>query len=285
MFKGIRKSIKILKYLVLAIIVIILVSGYFWRGSIKDWWWATRQPELPTAVKAKIEVRSKKKEVNSSLENRNQKIENSSISSNSSNSSLSSEPQPIRIPSEINLAVPFTSQAPNARWDAFDEEMCEEASLVMVNRFYQNRGFESKDDQKNALREIQNWEEVNLPDWKSNNAEEIARVAREMLGYQSARTIQLTDFKQIKEQIAQSNPVILPAAGRELKNPNFKAPGPLYHMLVVRGWLSDGRIITNDPGTRRGEGYIYDEPTLWAAIHDWNSGDVINGQRVMIVLK
>ena len=94
-----------------------------------------------------------------------------------------------------------------------------------------------------------------------------------------------TDFKQIKEQIAQNNPVILPAAGRELKNPNFKAPGPLYHMLVVRGWLSDGRIITNDPGTRRGEGYIYDKSVLWDAIHDWNGGNVASGQKVMIVVK
>lgn len=279
--KRVKKSIKVIKYFVFVFVVIILVGGYFWRGNIKDWWWRYLQPELPTAVKAKIEVRSKQKEVSSSLENiseeesRKKKVESSNGDAR----------QPIEIPSEINLAVPFTSQSPFAKWDSFDEEMCEEASIVMANRFYQNRGFESKDDQENALREIQKWEEANLPDWKSNNAEEIARVAREMLGYKLAKIVQLTDFKQIKEQVAQNNPVILPSAGRELNNPNFKRPGPLYHMLVVRGWLADGRIITNDPGTRRGEGYIYDESTLWTAIHDWNGGDVINGQRVMIVLK
>lgn len=208
-----------------------------------------------------------------------------SLSSLSSTSSLSSKPKPIEIPAEINLAVPFTSQAPFARWDAFDEEMCEEAALAMVNRFYQNRQFSSKDDSQNALKEIKEWEEKNLLDWKSNNAEEIARVARKMLNYQSAKVIDLVDFQQIKEQLAQQNPVILPAAGRELKNPNFKQLGPLYHMLVVRGWLADGRIITNDPGTRRGQGYIYDQQILWDAIHDWNSGDVSNGKKVMVVLK
>lgn len=271
-----KRGRRLSKNLISIIIIFILVGGYFWRGSIKDWWWKRSQPELPKKTKIEDDKEDKEDKDQELSETSPEISDTSSISSNSSNSSL---------PSEINLVVPFTSQAPFSKWDSFDEEMCEEASLVMVNRFYQNRGFESKDDQENALREIQKWEEMNLPDWKSNNAEEIARVAREMLGYKSARVIQLTDFKQIKEQIAQSNPIILPAAGRELNNPNFKAPGPLYHMLVVRGWLSDGRIITNDPGTRRGEGYIYTESILWNAIHDWNSGDVGNGQRVMIVLK
>ncbi|KKQ89249.1 MAG: hypothetical protein UT11_C0031G0002 [Berkelbacteria bacterium GW2011_GWA2_38_9] len=275
-----RKSKKVLKYLVLIVAAIILIGGWFYRANIKDWWWQVRQPELPKAIPAKEDKEDKEDKDQEKSEIFKEISENSD-----SISSLSSEPQPIEIPSEINLAVPFTSQAPFSKWDSFDEEMCEEASLLMINRFYQNRGFASKDDQENALREIQKWEEVNLPDWKSNNAQEIARVAREMLGYKSAKVIPLTDFKQIKEQIAQNNPVILPAAGRELKNPNFKAPGPLYHMLVVRGWLSDGRIITNDPGTRRGEGYIYDKSVLWDAIHDWNGGNVASGQKVMIVVK
>lgn len=256
------------QYYILALFFISLSFGWLWQSEIKDWWWQISQPKLPEPIQA-VETRSLPKE-----EERSQKKEVSS-----------SQPKEITIPSEINLAVPFTSQAPFARWDAFDEEMCEEATLAMVNRFYQNRQFSSKDDAQNALQEIKDWEEKNLPDWQSNNAEEIARVAREMLGYQKARVIDLTDFQQIKEQLARQNPIILPAAGRELKNPNFKQPGPLYHMLVVRGWLTDGRIITNDPGTRRGLGYIYDQEILWNAIHDWNFGDVNNGKKVMIVIQ
>ena len=45
-------------------------------------------------------------------------------------------------------------------------------------------------------------------------------------------------------------PVLLPAAGRLLRNPYFSGQGPLYHMLVVKGYTRDGKIITDDPGTR-----------------------------------
>ena len=76
----------------------------------------------------------------------------------------------------------------------------------------------------------------------------------------------------------------MPAAGELLDNPHFKSP-PLYHMLVVRGFDSHQDIfITNDPGTRRGESYAYNRQKLFAAIHDWNNGDVLNGDKKMIVV-
>ncbi|KKR45570.1 MAG: hypothetical protein UT82_C0026G0013, partial [Parcubacteria group bacterium GW2011_GWB1_40_14] len=89
----------------------------------------------------------------------------------------------------------------------------------------------------------------------------------------------------IKRELAAGNPIIVPAAGRELGNPYFTSPGPLYHMLVIRGYTSDDKFITNDPGTRRGEEYTYKFDILMNAIHDWNGGDVINGKKVIIVLE
>ena len=85
-----------------------------------------------------------------------------------------------------------------------------------------------------------------------------------------AELIELNSIDDVKEIIRTGYPLILPCAGRELKNPNFKQPGPLYHMLVVKGFLADGAIITNDPGTRKGENYIYEADVLWNAIADWN---------------
>ena len=85
----------------------------------------------------------------------------------------------------------------------------------------------------------------------------------------------------------------MPSAGRELGNPNFKSPGPIYHNLVIRGYTKDGKFITNDPGTRKGEQYIYDQDVVMAAIHDWvpkgdrtiaANGDVATGQRVVLVV-
>ena len=70
-------------------------------------------------------------------------------------------------------------------------------------------------------------------------------------------------------------------------NPYFTAPGPLYHNLVLTGFTKDGLIITNDPGTRRGENYTYKLDVLYAAIHDF-TGDkenIENGKKAMIIVE
>ena len=69
-------------------------------------------------------------------------------------------------------------------------------------------------------------------------------------------------------KIAISNPIIIPAAGRDLHNPFFSGAGPFYHMLVVIGY-SDNGFITNDPGTKQGEQYWYSSDVLLNALHDW----------------
>ncbi len=55
-------------------------------------------------------------------------------------------------------------------------------------------------------------------------------------------------------------------------------------MLVLRGYTKDGYVITNDPGTKRGAQYAYRWSVLLNAIHDWNGGDVENGEKVVIVV-
>jgi hypothetical protein len=61
--------------------------------------------------------------------------------------------------------------------------------------------------------------------------------------------------------------------GRELKNPNFKAPGPVTHMVLVKGYdYKTKEFITNDPGTRRGENYRYPEKISLKAIRVYPTG-------------
>ena len=55
-------------------------------------------------------------------------------------------------------------------------------------------------------------------------------------------------------------------------------------MIVVVGY-KNGFFITNDPGTRHGRSYVYDENLLFAAAHDWNGGDVKNGKKVALVIQ
>ncbi|MBU1911108.1 hypothetical protein KKG16_01695, partial [Patescibacteria group bacterium] len=90
----------------------------------------------------------------------------------------------------------------------------------------------------------------------------------------------------IKEELIKGNPIIIPAAGRDLDNPYFSGEGPWYHMLVIKGY-DKKRFITNDPGTRRGEGYKYEYSVLLNAVHDWTGikEDIRNGDQIMLVIR
>lgn len=68
--------------------------------------------------------------------------------------------------------------------------------------------------------------------------------------------------------------MVVPTNGRALGNPNFTAPGPERHMLVLIGYDPETKeFITNDPGTRQGRHYRYHEEVLFSAIRDYPTGD------------
>lgn len=186
------------------------------------------------------------------------------------------------IPEEINLNVPFTSQAPFANWSLPYQEACEEASSIMVNAFYEKKSL-SKNEADKQILALVDFQTKTYGFYKDTTAEEVARFMKSYWGYESVRVLPTT-ADGIKRELANGSPVIIPAAGRQLGNPNFTRPGPVYHMLVVKGYTRDGKFITNDPGTRRGENYVYTEKTVLNANHDWNGGNVTNGEKLMIVV-
>lgn len=184
------------------------------------------------------------------------------------------------LPVSVNLAVPFTSQAPFSNWDPVHEETCEEASLAMADAFFDGRSFtpQSAEDELLALVE---WQKQRFGYFESTTAEETAVIFREYYGRQ-AEVVATVDVPGIKRALASGKLVILPVYGRGF-NPFFRQPGPVYHMLVVKGYTSS-RFITNDPGTRHGAEYPYAYQHVLDAVHDWNGGDVQNGQKVMIIV-
>jgi hypothetical protein len=88
----------------------------------------------------------------------------------------------------------------------------------------------------------------------------------------------------IKKELAKGNPVIVPTAGRQLHNPNFRQPGPIYHMLVVKGYEGDN-FITMDVGTRNGYNYVYGQKVLFHAIADWQNDAPNQSAKTMVVIK
>jgi hypothetical protein len=188
------------------------------------------------------------------------------------------------LPAKVNLAVPFLAQAPKGDWSLPYEEACEEASSIMVDAYYKGRTVKfSPDEGDKAILDLVAFEKKLLGLYEDTSATTTARFIREYFKYKTVLVREL-DPSVIKSSLAHGYPVIVPAYGKALGNPNYRNGGPVYHMLVVKGYLEDGRWITNDAGTRRGADYIYAPEVLLNAAHDWNNGDVIHGKPLMIVV-
>lgn len=188
----------------------------------------------------------------------------------------------IQIPEQYNLAVPFTSQAPHSNWSLPYQEACEEASIYMVSEYYKgtSSGVINKDTADTNILELVAFEKDFLGGYLDTTAGETSRLIDSFYGY-GATVVENPSAQQIKEEIAAGRPVIVPSAGQLLGNPNFVGQGPLYHMFVIKGYTAD-KFITNDPGTRHGESYIYNISTIMNAMHDWNNGDPVNGLKQVI---
>lgn len=186
--------------------------------------------------------------------------------------------------SRVVLSVPFTSQAPAGNWAQPWQDYCEEASSVMAAHFVW--GLPILPGIADQEMQIANqYEDMTFYHHRDTSVAETAQILRELYRLQDVSVKSVGSPDDIKEEIRKGKLVILPAAGRMLGNPHFKSPGPLYHMLVVTGFDNAKNIfITNDPGTRYGESLAYNQQKLFAAIHDWNNGDVLHGKKKMIVV-
>lgn len=184
---------------------------------------------------------------------------------------------------EINLAVPFTSQAPEENWDQPWQDACEEAAALMLDAYYKDYNLSplfAKD------------EIIKMVDWETQQgwggSIEIAKVKDLMVNFLSAKykikIIENPTVEIIKQYLNNGQPVLAVADGKVLPNPHFVNGGPVYHALIIRGYTKDS-FITNDPGTKFGEEFLYKYNDLLGAIHDWNSGDVKNGPAVVLVIE
>lgn len=189
------------------------------------------------------------------------------------------------LPPEINLAVPFTVQAPHANWELPYKDFCEEASVLMVMRYVNGQPILSPDDADAGMLAIKEFEEARFGYYRDTNVADTATVITEHFNYPNIAVVENPTASDIRAALAAGKPVIMPAAGQYLGNPYFQAPGPPYHMLVIKGYTKDGRFITNDPGTRRGADFIYDEDVLMNALHDYRSdGNFLQGQKIIIIV-
>lgn len=175
----------------------------------------------------------------------------------------------------VLLDVPFISQAPFGNWsDPRKQDGCEEAAAIMAMAWVNNEKLTPQiADEK--INEISAYEEKMYGNFHDTNAQDTAeRIFKGFFGYNSIEVKYDITKESIKQELFMGNLVIVPTNGILLNNPNYTPPGPTTHNLVVIGYdISTNEFITNDPGTRRGEKYRYNEDVLERALLDYPTGN------------
>lgn len=288
--RSIRKKGSFVKRFAFAAIflLVIAIAGWLGRPWLRERWYdyrdAERKVELPEAVvyqpaSASPDVILEERRLDATIE--------STTSSQNLLDSIAPTSSGLQNDKRgVNLKIPFVSQAPHRNWDMPYQEACEEASAIMASLYYQGdtREMVIGDAGDAFLKKVIAWEEERFGYYKDTTVAETVIMLEEYFKLR-ARIVDDPTVEQIKEAVAAGKPVIVPAYGKALPNPYFKNGGPLYHMLIIKGY-TETKFITNDPGTNtRGAEFTYTYNALMNAIHDWNDGDVPSGAKRIIIVE
>jgi hypothetical protein len=176
------------------------------------------------------------------------------------------------------LPVPFTSQAPNAKWqDQRQQDGCEEATALMAMAWVKGEKVKNNISKKvweKSIIDLSNFEQKKYGEYRDISLSDmITWIFKDYFKYNKVSLKSVASAKDILIELEKGNLVLIPMNGQELKNPNFKSPGPLTHMLLVKGYdYKTKEFITNDPGTRKGENYRYSEKIIYKAIRVYPTG-------------
>lgn len=198
------------------------------------------------------------------------------------------EQPPVNLPAAVNLPVPFTPQAPLGNW-ADRQHTCEEASLVMVDRYLRGDHSGSLIDPHTAdaaINQVTSWKPA-----QDLTSTQVGEVAQKYMGW--AYKVLPSDRLNMKQQLALGRPLIVGVRTHGLGNANY--PGyrnhfeergySVSHYLVVTGYDQSDTYILNDPGLTRGHGYHISYDQLMHAIDDLDQAyPELNMGRVFLVL-
>jgi hypothetical protein len=186
--------------------------------------------------------------------------------------------------------VPFTPQAPFAEWkDPRQQDACEEASVLMAMHWVKSEPIASREAAKQEILAISAYQSEKYGQFHDTSAIDTGkRIVEGFYQYKNYQVKPLVSPEDIVDELDRGAIVLVPSNGQLLNNPNFTAPGPERHMLVVKGFdRTTSQFITNDPGIRQGENWRYSKDILFNAARDFETGDhipITMIRKVMIVI-
>ena len=178
-----------------------------------------------------------------------------------------------KLPSQVLLTVPYINEAPSNNWTGPWKNACEEASIAMVEMYYQGK---TQVSIKEAEAYMQTLFDKQDQLYGTNHDADTARMLEIINTATSFKAIikEKPTLEDIKKELLTSHPVITPLYGYDLKNPNipFLRSGSYYHMLVVIGYDDKtNEFIVNDTGDiKQGASHRYDYELFLNSIHDFD---------------
>ncbi len=165
----------------------------------------------------------------------------------------------------MELAVPYVSQVPDGAFVAPWDEACEEASITMVNGFYQNKKSISKKTGKAEMQRMFDWEDETFKNNQDTTAEETVKMI-EQFGAFRGFVKRSPTLEGIKRELDAQRPVI--ALVNMFQLYNEPALGDSFHVFVITGYDDQQKeFILHDPA-RSGRRYSYER--VLSALHDYN---------------
>jgi len=189
----------------------------------------------------------------------------------------------------IDQHVPFMAQAPQAQWNnPHFQDACEEAASLMAMAWVGKSDVGSAAEATIEIQKLVDYQIEKDGEFRDRSSQDLADLMVEYFEYADIRWLQGISLKDVIRTIQAGNIVIVPANGQALANQYFTPPGPDRHMLLLKGYdPATKEFITNDPGTRLGADFRYDQDVLFAAIRDYPTGDhapIIQVEKNMIVI-
>jgi hypothetical protein len=173
-----------------------------------------------------------------------------------------------------SLAVPFIPELPDGRIAHPWIDGCEEASIVMIEQYYQGITTTPRSEAKKIMQNYFNIENRIFGSNANTDAKQTARLINEYSKYFESQIINNPTLDQIKEQIGAGKPVIALVYGFNLDNPRipFARYGSYYHTFVIKGYDDSSKeFIVNDDGDyEQGLDLRYKYDTIMGALHDYN---------------
>lgn len=180
------------------------------------------------------------------------------------------------IPDYFLNKTAFIPQAPEKNWDQPWQDACEEAAILTVKYYFENKTPDTKtllEDYKLILSKSREF---------SINLAQMSQIASDLYGYDS-KIIDSPDTDTIEKYLSQGHILIAPANGKILyqENKYFKNGGPEFHDIVILGYDHNKKqFIVHDVGTQFGAYFKYSYKVLMDSLQDFQGPP-----RLLLLLK